>query len=419
DERSPSKQDDDAEFLLFDRGIALLAIGSIIRTLPPGRALRVLHIGVGLGSFAKRLLEVLPSDRIEYVATDRSDAFFAELKENLRDHPKVQYRTLDLEGDPLKQGLAAHSFDIVLVSQTLNAAQDLEQALRHVASVLSSEGCLLLLEPLRRQRWMELVLGVDNPVSASTSLITLPKWRDALSAAGLRDIQDIAGGEGDKKNILIAARGPCLEVQEGDAQSASEPSATAGEWIILADHQGVAERLACLLRSRGEICQLVFRDEFDFDQLKQEANKTGRRTIRGLVFMWSLDAASAEDLDAQELQAAQAGPALDLAALSTVFADAGSSGPRLYLITRRALSLGAADQSVELSQSPLIGLARVIRNELHRLRCKTIDLGGVDVEAELAVLTEELCIADEQEDEDEIALRGEIRYVSRYMRRPP
>jgi NADPH:quinone reductase-like Zn-dependent oxidoreductase/acyl carrier protein len=59
------------------------------------------------------------------------------------------------------------------------------------------------------------------------------------------------------------------------------------------------------------------------------------------------------------------------------------------------------------------GLGRVLFNEYPKLRCKVVDLSFTPSEAEVQSLFEELLTRDE---EDEIALRGEARYIHRYVR---
>ncbi len=87
--------------------------------------------------------------------------------------------------------------------------------------------------------------------------------------------------------------------------------------------------------------------------------------------------------------------------------------PRLFVVTRNAKDLGSAQNSLELAESPLTGLARVASVELREFRVTQVD---IDPETPYGVLVQELLRAD---DESEVALRGSDRYGPRLTRLDP
>ena len=117
------------------------------------------------------------------------------------------------------------------------------------------------------------------------------------------------------------------------------------------------------------------------------------------------------------------GPAIEVAlargcdsVLSTVQALAGMEyrdAPRLWLVTRGAQALGG---DVSVSQSPLLGLGRVISLEHPELRCAQVDLDPARLEGEASALLEEI-LGDEAE--QEVARRGGERRVARIVHRLP
>ena len=68
------------------------------------------------------------------------------------------------------------------------------------------------------------------------------------------------------------------------------------------------------------------------------------------------------------------------------------------------------DDSLSIAQSPLWGLGRVIAVEHPELRCTKVDLSPPGTIPEIQALAQELRSEDE---EDQIALRGEERWVPR------
>ena len=211
------------------------------------------------------------------------------------------------------------------------------------------------------------------------------------------------------------------------------PASTAGvvdgTWLILADRQGTGEDLAARLRSAGGSCLIVRAgaelaidgdaatvDPTSRDHLAAVLDDARRRSIplQGVVHLWGLDAAAA-DLSATTLAPIEAHACGSLLAL--VQAMAGSSaaaGPRLWVGTRGAMSVGLAPWPVEVAQAPLWGLARTVALEQPGLRCTTVDLDPGEAENSGHHLAEVLAAAA---DETHIAVRGGASYVARLVRR--
>src|SRR4029079_17021523 len=101
------------------------AVRAALEELPEGRTLRVLEIGAGTRGTAAYVLPLLPPAQTEYVFTDVSSRFTARAEQKFREYPFVRYALLDIEADPLAQGFAADSFDLILASDVLHATRDL------------------------------------------------------------------------------------------------------------------------------------------------------------------------------------------------------------------------------------------------------------------------------------------------------
>ncbi|MDA1052331.1 MAG: SDR family NAD(P)-dependent oxidoreductase [Planctomycetota bacterium] len=84
--------------------------------------------------------------------------------------------------------------------------------------------------------------------------------------------------------------------------------------------------------------------------------------------------------------------------------------PRLCLVTNGAAGLGG-DQQLDLGQAILHGMSRVIRNECPQVPLTVIDLSASIAPGEVEALVSELLHTRRDQDESEIALRGEERYV--------
>jgi acyl transferase domain-containing protein/acyl carrier protein len=220
--------------------------------------------------------------------------------------------------------------------------------------------------------------------------------------------------------------------------AAGEPSAPASRasWLIFTDSGGVGEALSALLEAQGERGILVTRGESyeqtdgehyrirpgrpeDIGRLFEAALGSDQPGCRGVVHLWSLDAARPEDTTVASLNAAQTlgcGSALLLA--QELARTESPDLPRLWLITRGAQAVGEHGSPLSVAQSPLWGLGRVIAQEHPTFWGGLVDLepGALLCDAAAHQLWEAISGAD---GEDQLAFRQGRRYVGRLVRRRP
>jgi acyl transferase domain-containing protein/NADPH:quinone reductase-like Zn-dependent oxidoreductase/SAM-dependent methyltransferase/acyl carrier protein len=432
------------------------ALSRVLENLPADRPLRILEIGAGTGGLTSYLLPRLPAGRTEYVFTDLSNHFFIKGAQKFADYPFVRYQKLDIEKDPAGQDFTPHAFDVIVASQVLHATADLRQTLGHVRHLLAKSGLLILLEVVKPARWIDLVFGLtegwwrfsDQDLRPSYPLLTFPRWNELLGEFGFSGTVDVASAakvEGFGSAVIFS-RGPAtIDVSQAPADSAEgpaekpEPEAIAqpsapepGRWLIFADKGGVGERLAEMLAARGDRAELVYaatKPPADsnghpvFDPSSVEGmigcltalKDAGVLPGRGVIHLWNLDAAEPDALSGNALESA-----IDLGCLSVInlvraWSEIVNQPTRLWLVTRGTQSVGTNGEfePIAIGQTMVWGTSRVLFNEYPVLRSKIIDLSAACPDVEIRSLFEELCSAD---GEDEIALRGEARYVHRYVR---
>jgi NAD(P)-dependent dehydrogenase (short-subunit alcohol dehydrogenase family)/acyl carrier protein len=170
--------------------------------------------------------------------------------------------------------------------------------------------------------------------------------------------------------------------------------------MILADKHGIGDSLARLLKERGDSCSILSERTFaarrgNHDQsdprLPQDVGafrsamgelvSKGAVPFRGVVHLWSLDAAPAEETTLHSLEAdAQRGVGSALAVMGALADLEGlSSKPRLWLATRGAQAVGEADAKTPLiplaiAQAPLWGLGQTFSVEHSPLWGGLVDL---------------------------------------------
>ena len=205
-----------------------------------------------------------------------------------------------------------------------------------------------------------------------------------------------------------------------------------GKWLIFADRTGVGQAIAELLRSRGEKYVMIYPGDTyeileaghrkinpanpqDCQRLLQETLENNGLLCRGILHLWSLDAAIDDQITPSSLEKAQllgCGSVLHL--IQELLKQSNSVLTRLWLVTCGTQAVETKPASIAIAQAPLWGLGRVMALEHSEVWGGLIDLDpniSGDRQA-LSVLTE----IWQPDGEDQLTLRGEKRYVARLVR---
>ncbi len=212
-------------------------------------------------------------------------------------------------------------------------------------------------------------------------------------------------------------------------EAATSPPAPV-TWLLFT---GDAEDpLAAALRERGDTC-LTVRPGTDFHaggtdytidpeapeayaRLLAEALTTSRPPCGGIIYRWSDLIPAPDSAPAAHLEAAQRYGARSPLFLIQALAGARlNARPRLWLLTRGAQPITSAEPSLP-ERALLWGLGRVAAAEHPELRVTLLDLSVAAEPEELSALLAELA---NKGAENQVALRGERRYVARLARHLP
>ncbi|MDE0229293.1 MAG: polyketide synthase dehydratase domain-containing protein, partial [Spirochaetaceae bacterium] len=233
------------------------AIAALLRGLPEGRRLRVIEVGAGTGSATAAVLPELPAGRYDYTYTDISAGFFAEAEASFGGgEAAIEYRVLDIEHDPVAQGFDAHGYDLVIASNVLHATRYLHETLAHCRALLAPSGQLVALENLRGQGWLDLTFGqldgwwrFADDYRPHHALASPEVWRRALGDSGFTD----AAVLGVPRSDAVEQPDRGVIVAQGPAEVAEQP----GAWVLAADRNGFAARLASELAARNQTVVLA------------------------------------------------------------------------------------------------------------------------------------------------------------------
>jgi acyl transferase domain-containing protein len=372
-------------------------VSAAIANFPTDRKLRILEIGGGTGGTTTHVAPILPADRVEYTFTDVSPLFTAKARDRFARYPFLRYQVLDIERDPTSQGLVAGQFDLILASNVIHATSDLRQTLDRVRNLLAPGGLIVLLEVTRQERWIDLTFGMtegwwsfqDKDLRPEHALLDSAQWLRLLADFGTSAALETSV---PSWNTIFLLQKPVEQLHH----------ANVGEWLILADRQGVGAQLAAHIKGAGGKYTLLHADE----SLHNLHNSYNNRW-RGVVHLWSLDTAPTESLNAERLAVAES--LVCESTLQLVQALAVDQPVPLWLVTQGAQTVDSNVAAVAVAQAPMWGLARTLAYELPEFSCRCIDLDPAAASAADTLWNE----IQTGGDDNQVAFRGAQRFVAR------
>ena len=359
---------------------------------------------------------------------------------------QVTRRSIDLESGLSAQGLADSSFDLVVVSQALAAVDDPRAVVERLARLLAGGGVLLLTGYQRPRPWRELLaLFVSGPGCSPARRRSGDGDRLAQGLAALlppdlvADVGAVSFGVagGERAEVVAARRRAVSETVSVTPEGEGDPGRDRprGTWIVL-DPRGIGGlAVASQLERRIERAVVVtngpaFRrlgenrfevdptSTADLDTLLADAASSPLRAVLCLSGL-GVDGA-AGDPAGSPMEAVQETCSAILSFVRALMRRADAPLPRLYIALSGSQQAPGDDGVRSPSQSAIWGLGRVIANEFPQSRCTLVDLDPADPEkvgaGSLSALVDEAWADDE---EDEVAFRGGVRFVHRLSRLAP
>ena len=393
----------------------------------PDQSVRVLEIGAGTGSTTASVLPPLRARLQEYVFTDISPFFLRQAERSFPNEPSLRFATLDIARDPELQGFEAGSFDLVIAANVLHATPDLRATLSNVRRLMAPGGLLMLLELTRRSPWLEMIFGLfegwwqfeDVDLRPSSPLLAQDGWLATLSEAGFNDpvaFADPPREGGTQASTLMAAAPQGVRFNRTPDSADRRPK----NWLILSDRLGLGSSVATELVEGGDSATVAYLgptgrvlDRHEVELCREDVSEVARliadmraagRPVDALIHVWSLDAPTAEAITSDEVmdwQTIACGSVLH--ALKSLDPEA-----ELWLLTAGAQDVERERGQINVIQSPMWGLGRVLLTEYGGARCHIVDIGSPWSQAEVEGVAQ---ILREGDDERELALRGSTSYM--------
>lgn len=202
-----------------------------------------------------------------------------------------------------------------------------------------------------------------------------------------------------------------------------------GSWLIFGDSGSVGRDLAKLLQQQKQPFLSVYPGETyktlesgwqlnpsnaeEFEGLFAEISANNNLSLKGIIYLWSIDLFSSDELNASNLESTQrliCGSVLYLVQALAKYRH--SVLPRLWLVTRGAMSI-EQQTTIAIAQASLWGLGKVIAEEHPEFWGGMVDLDPLTLENEAKTLIAEL---RDSQGENNLAFRRSQRYVRRIVR---
>ncbi|ERT05437.1 methyltransferase domain protein, partial [Lyngbya aestuarii BL J] len=403
------------------------AVSSVLENLLPEQKIKIIEIGAGTGGTTAYLLPYLNKSQTEYIYTDISPLFVTKAKQKFQNYDFVKYQVLDIEKPLEVQNFESHQYDIVIAANVLHATSNLQQVLDNIKRLLVAKGLLILLEGTQPLRWFDLTFGLtegwwkfnDKNIRPNYPLITASQWQTLLIENGFEQAKKLTENYNKPlEQAVIAAQVNRLNQSESK------------QWLIFADHQGMAQQLTQLLTEQGESCTLVFAGQ-EYQQLNQQSYQVNPNKIddfnqlfatitakniicQKVVYLWSLETSPPEALSLEELTTTSKTGWESLLSLTQSLIKNYSEPPSLAIVTKGSVATGIETNLSGIAYSPLWGLGKVIALEHPELHCIQVDLDPEkSLETQVNSLLTEL---KNPTAEHQVTFRKNTRKVSRLTR---
>lgn len=204
----------------YRNSIARRIMETIAHGFPRSGPIRILEVGSRSGDLTESLLSLLTPDRAIYTYTDNSTFFTNAAKNKFKNYSFVQYQLLDIDQNPQAQGYDTHCYDVIIASDSLHRARNIETALAHTQSLLAPGGLLILLEMTRNSRLQQISTGFleegftrfeDKRCAEHLPLLSTETWQNVLQSQKFAEVASFPE-HGDPTSIfgqhVIVAQAP-------------------------------------------------------------------------------------------------------------------------------------------------------------------------------------------------------------------
>lgn len=184
------------------------AINTTLKNFSPSdRSYQILEIGGGTGATSEIILSQLNLNKVTYSFSELSPFLLNQARQKFQGKYNLNFYQLDIEKPPISQGLALHSYHIVVAANVLHATRNTTETLTHIKELLRPGGYLILLETVENNSWLNLTFGLtpgwwrfqDKDLRLDSPLLSGETWCSVLKSCGFATVNSFS----KQNNIAI------------------------------------------------------------------------------------------------------------------------------------------------------------------------------------------------------------------------
>ncbi len=181
-------------------------VAKVISCYPQqNNALNILEVGAGTGAGTNAIVAAMGNRIGNYLYTDIGTTFLRRGRERFGNFSYFKYKKLDINISLIEQEIDPNSIDVLVGTNVVHTAKNLEQTLCFLKQVIKPEGWLLLGEgspPSSTNRWKpDIIFGFldgwwDVTITQNRprpGFLTPNEWRQLLQNTGFVSIQTFPG----------------------------------------------------------------------------------------------------------------------------------------------------------------------------------------------------------------------------------
>jgi acyl transferase domain-containing protein/SAM-dependent methyltransferase len=186
--------------------------------------MKIIEIGAGTGSMTLPVLQILSKSSgsmprlSSYCFTDISPSFFEKASETFEQWSSLmEYKRLNIENDPIDQGFAPESFDIIVASNVLHATSRVDATLKNCLKLLKPGGKIVIGELTWKSDHIGFIFGtmpgwwLAGDGRQGGPLLTRDEWKAKLLDVGFAVGQEPVSARdtfGNALTSMIVAQKP-------------------------------------------------------------------------------------------------------------------------------------------------------------------------------------------------------------------
>ncbi|WP_341299967.1 amino acid adenylation domain-containing protein [Lysinibacillus sp. FSL H8-0500] len=179
------------------------------------RPLQILELGARGSSLTKAIVKQLTGINYHYTITDTSMYFKNKFEKILSD--TIEYKTLDIDIDPILQGYQRNHYDIIIANNALHRVKNLPKAMRLMEQLLDADGLMVVTENTQNNSLQLITTGFeeqgftqfeDNRKDVCQPLLSDEQWLDVFSESAYANVKVINHPQLYAHHIFLAQPSP-------------------------------------------------------------------------------------------------------------------------------------------------------------------------------------------------------------------